>query len=286
MTRVASIGVTGSRGVIGRQLVQIANLLPDLTVSSYDGDIRDAEEVKLWAREASPDMVFHLAAVVPTVSAASDKAYAREVNEFGTAIFARAVLEGARGRPVRFVYTSTSHVYQSNENPISEQGSLEPRNFYATTKLGGERALQFLASTEQNFDLVVARVFSIYSEFQSPSFLFPSLVKKITPGMHRQKIELPGWNNVRDFLHARQAAELLLLLSRSRSSGVVNLGSGFGRSIKGFAEDIFGVELEVRECDADPDPASLVAETGFLASAIGVDRFKKIAGEAPAISSG
>jgi len=269
------IGISGGRGVIGRHIFEISPQFPGSKLHSYDGDIRDYDRVKLWAKEIQPDIVLHLAAVVSVASAQADKTHAREVNELGPLTFARAILEGLDGRPVRFLYTSTSHVYESNEAPINEGGLLRPQNFYAETKLAGESALQGLASSESKFSLVVARVFSIYSELQPPGFLFPSLTTKISPGAQVQQIELPGWNNVRDFLHAKQAAALLLHLSHSPARGVVNVGSGKPRSVKAFAEDTFGVQLNVSQKDADPAPSTLVADTSLLTKAIGLARFER-----------
>lgn len=270
------IGITGARGIIGRQVIEVSHQFPGAKIYPYDGDIRAYAHAKRWAQKVKPDIVIHLAAIVSTAAARGDKTLAKEVNEMGPSTFARAVLDGMEGRPVRFLYTSTSHVYESNEAPISENGLLRPQNFYAETKLAGESTLKNLASEEQKLSLIIARVFSIYSELQTPSFLFPSLMKKITPGLPAQQIELPGWNNVRDFLHAKQAAALLLLLSRSPARGVVNVGSGKPRTIKAFAEGMFGVQLGVRQQDADSAPSTLVADTSLLTEAIGLTRFDEI----------
>jgi len=286
MDSIETIGVTGARGVIGRHLPHlIRSAMPGCQVSSYDGDIRDFDSARAWAKDVSPDLVFHLAAVVPTIVAAGNKELARSVNELGPSGFARAVIEGVGSRPLRFAHTSTGHVYSSSARPIGEEGSTDPQNFYAQTKLGGEALLQELASENANFDLLISRLFSVYSEHQAPNFLFPSLREKIRRTPRAQKIELPGWNNTRDFLHARQAAELLLLLGMTEKAGVVNIGSGTARTVKAFAEYVFEVDLEVPEEHADPHPTSLVADIGLLRAILGSERVSSAINDSPRVGS-
>ena len=247
-----------------------------VNISNFDGDVRDSENLRRWANRVQPDVVYHLAAVVPTGVAAADQLATREVNEFGPQLVARAVLESANGKIVRFVYASTSHVYRSDNNRISENGALDPQNFYAETKLAGEIGLRKILSENPYLDLVIPRIFSVYSERQAESFLFPSLMRKIQPKPGPQQVSLPGWNNIRDFLHARQIAELLFLLAKSTLSGVVNLGSGRGQSVKRFAEELFGSDIQPGENDAHSIPTSLVANPTLISNAIGTQKFREI----------
>jgi len=281
-----TIGVTGARGVIGRHLPYlIRRVMPSCQVTSYDGDIRDFDSARAWAKETRPNLVFHLAAVVPTSVAAGDRERARSVNALGPSGFARAVIAGVGGRPIRFIYTSTSHVYGSSARPIAEQGRIDPQNFYAQTKLEGEAQLEELADENALFDLLILRLFSVYSEHQAPNFLFPSLREKIRRTPEAQRIDLPGWNNTRDFLHAQQAADLLLQLGMTATGGVVNVGSGTPRTIKAFAEYVFEVGLEVPEEHADPHPTSLVADIALLRAILGSVRVSSVIGVPPKISS-
>ena len=283
---IQTIGVSGARGVIGRHLPPlIRRVMPGCQVTSYDGDIRDFDSARAWAKEVKPNLVFHLAAVVPTSVAAGDKERARGVNELGPAGFARAVMAGAGGRPLRFAYTSTSHVYSSSAKPIAEQGRIDPQNFYAETKLGGEAQLKELGGENSLFDLLILRLFSVYSEHQAPNFLFPSLREKIRRTPEAQGINLLGWNNIRDFLHAQQAADLVLQLGMTATCGVVNVGSGTPRTIKAFAEYIFEVGLEIPEENADPHPTSLVADIGLLRAILGSERVSSVISDPPRIGS-
>jgi nucleoside-diphosphate-sugar epimerase len=272
-----TVGVSGARGVIGRNLIHLANDIGGIKLSEYHGDILDFESARLWAEDTRPNLVIHLAAIVPTASVERAKEKAEAVNKVGPSTFARAVLSGVKGNFMRFIYASTSHVYASSNYEIPEHGMISPQNFYAHTKLAGEFELQQLEAANENFDLLVSRIFSVYSEDQARSFLFPALCEKILGGPRKQEIELVGWNNTRDFLHAEQVAHLLLLLGKSSLSGIVNLRSGIGQTIKAFAENTFEVELRVSEQHAGQNHTTLIADTSLISATLGRERFESIA---------
>lgn len=276
------VGLTGARGILGSILCEYLSQIPSIAVNSYDGNILDQSAIEEWAGSFHPEMVFNLAAVVPVAVVEQNQSRAREVNAEGPSILLKGILNANGDRSIRFVQASTCHIYGSNSGPISETAPPSPQNYYGQTKLDGEIGLRHVAESYQNVDLVIARLFGVYSKNQHSSFLFPSLLRKIRPELSRQKIDLPGSNNVRDFLHASQVAELLVELGRSKESGVVNIGSGQGATVKEFAESKFGVQLELYPGNVDPVPTSLIADVTLLKRAIGESRFGTIvAQEAP-----
>ena len=276
------MGLTGSRGVLGQFLYAILRGDPNVAVEPYNGDILDQSAIEEWADKFQPETVFNLAAVVPIAVVEQNRLRSREVNAEGPSVLLKGILNAGGDRSIRMVQVSTCHIYGSNSGPISETALPTPQNFYAQTKLEGEISLRQLAEAHQNVNLVIARVFGVYSKNQHSSFLFPSLLRKIRPELSRQKIDLPGSNNVRDFLHASQVAELLAELGRSKESGVVNVGSGQGTTVKEFAESKFSVQLDLYPENVDPVPTSLVADITRLKGVIGESLFGRIvAQEAP-----
>ena len=270
------VGLTGARGVLGQRLYETLRRDASLEVDCYDGDILDQTAIEEWATIFQPETVFNLAAVVPIAVVERNRSRSREVNAEGPSVLLKGILNANDYRSIRFVQVSTCHIYGSNSGPISETSPASPQNFYGQTKLEGEIGLQYVAEATQGVDLVIARVFGVYSENQHSSFLYPSLLRKIRPELSRQKIDLPGANNVRDFLHASQVAELLAELGRSKESGVVNIGSGQGATVKMFAESKFGVQLELYSGNIDRVPTSLIADVTRLKGAIGESRFGTI----------
>ena len=270
------VGITGARGVIGSYLVDFLEREAGWRVEAYGGNILDERSVSSWAKRVRPDVIFHLAAVVSVAEASSDKVRSREVNECGPSIFLRTVIEAVGNRPLRFLYASTCHVYASKQEPIRESDAVSPLNHYATTKLAGEVSLRDEAKPNSNVELVIARIFGVYSSRQREGFLYPALVSKISGSQSPLALSLEGWNNVRDFLHASQIAQLLIEVGGAQVVGVFNVGSGQGRNVKDFAELLFDVELIVSDSDASTQPTALVADVTKLRRVVGDDRFDEI----------
>lgn len=270
------VGITGARGVIGSYLVEFLEREAGWRVEAYGGNILDERSVSSWAKRVRPDVIFHLAAVVSVAEASSDKVRSREVNECGPSIFLRTVIEAVGNRPLRFVYASTCHVYASKPEPIRESDAVSPLNHYAATKFAGEVRVRDEARANPYVELLVARIFGTYSSRQREGFLYPTLVSKIAGNQSPLAVSLEGWNNIRDFLHASQIARLLIELAGARVVGVFNVGSGQGRTVKEFAEQLFDVELIVSNSDASNEPTALVADPTKLRRVFGDDRFDEM----------
>ena len=270
------VGLTGFRGVLGSNIVEFLKSDESVKFSLFDGDIRDREAAREWAAAVRPDTVINLAAIVPIAVVDKNRESAISVNTDGPSVFLQGLLEGIGSSPIRFLQVSTCHVYGSSEMPINEEAEPNPQNFYARTKLEGEIKIHELVQAHPNVDLVVPRVFGVYSRSQHHSFLYPALLRKIDPGVSPQTIDLPGANNVRDFLHASRTAELIVEIEKSGQLGIINVGSGKGLTVKDFAESIFDVELVISEAEFSTEPTSLVADVTLLRNAIGSRRFDQI----------
>lgn len=275
------VGITGSRGVIGSYLFEQLQCHEGWRVEPYLGDILDEDAVFVWARETKPDIIFHLAAVVSVDVAFSDQQRAQDVNELGPSQFLRAVRRGTSNRAIRFIYASTCHVYAPMPGAIDETAPIAPHTYYGATKFRGERLLFEEVERKSDVQLVIARIFGVYSARQPSGFLFPNLLSKISGTKGSLSLELAGWNNTRDFLHASQVSQLLIQLADTNFVGTVNVGSGVGRTVREFAEQLFGVDLIVNGGDASVSPTSLVANIGRLRKLLGSSLFDKITEWAP-----
>jgi threonine 3-dehydrogenase len=146
--------ITGAGGQIGHDLV--ASLLlagydvvaTDLThrpVRHPAGctwrqlDVTDAVAVEVALREASPDIVFHLAAIL-SATGEKDPGLAYAVNQTGT----WNVLEGCRKAKVhQLMFTSSIAVFgplpgQPLPDPTPDDVALRPTTMYGATKAAGE----------------------------------------------------------------------------------------------------------------------------------------------------
>ena len=234
--------ITGSTGILGRELV---NVLTDANVSCVCErfDIRNSEETSAFVSSAgSIDVVFHCAAIVPTVQVADNPSEAYEVNALGAFNVARFV---RRFHPkAKFVLISSGHVYAPSEHPVLETDTCDPISLYGHTKLVAEKLVRGLYDDDER--LLVARVFSMYHEKQTSDFLYGKLMKIMASQDRPHEIELPGGASVRDFSHAIDVAQGIFKLWKCSVSGVYNVGSGEPCTVAELAKRVLGKDVVIK----------------------------------------
>lgn len=255
--------VTGHRGVLGsRVAADLAMSLGEENVLLFDGDISSESEVHRFIDSVSAlTHAVHCAAVVPVATVARDPLHAFKVNGIGPGILAQAVASKFPG--AHFLHVSTSHVYKPKPGRIAEDDELSPSSVYGKTKLTGEFLVEEVSKTK-GLSVGIARVFSMFSPDQESSFLFPGIQERLRNRIAGQALELPGWNNVRDFSSADEIARCLVWLSGNRVNNVVNVGTGKGLTVGQFAERVAGEPLLFGDSDADMAPSEVVADTSRL----------------------
>ena len=135
------------------------------------------------------------------------------------------------------VYPSSAAVYGLAESlPNNEQDTLKPVSPYGVHKMMAEILCQSYA---KNFDLavVMVRFFSIYGEGLKKQLLWDAC-SKVARG---DGVFSGSGAELRDWLHAEDAASLLAIASAFASNAcpVVNGGSGTGISVKDVLEKLF-----------------------------------------------
>lgn len=218
------VGITGATGVLGSRIVAALASLGYAT-DAFDGDVRHSASVDQWVDRV--DAVIHCAAVVPIQQVADHAGTAIAINVGGTANVAAAA--GKRGR--RLVYISTSHVYRSNDQGLSEDDPIEPISLYGLTKLQGEAWVERLASRP-----LILRLFSYFDERQATSFLVPGLATRIGKADTEAKIDLFGGHNRRDMASAAWLAQACAALFAADATGIVNCATGSDRTVLEIAE--------------------------------------------------
>jgi nucleoside-diphosphate-sugar epimerase len=168
------IGLTGSRGILGRIILgQLTK--KGYTVDSFEGDVCDLNSLQSWSLGKKFDAVLHFAALVPTQLVQSDPASAFRVNVGGTANLI-STLSKNENKPWIF-YASSSHVYRPQIEPINESAAVDPINTYGLTKRMGEQVIEHSASAAK-LPWCIGRIFSFYHPEQTGSFLYPTLKKR------------------------------------------------------------------------------------------------------------
>jgi UDP-glucose 4-epimerase len=244
----------------------------DPRVRLLQGDLRDAEAIRRAMREVKPDAVMHFAAyaLVPE-SMAAPELYFRN-NVAGGINLAEAMLRAGVGR---IVFSSTCATYGQPERvPITEDTPPRPANPYGESKLAFERILGWYEQLH-GMQCVALRYFNAcgaserFGEDHDPETHLIPLVLQVALG-RRDRVRVcgadyatPDGTCLRDYVHVLDLAAAHILALSSATTGVFNLGTGRGYSVKEVVEAarrVTGHPLPAEVVLRRPgDPACLIA---------------------------
>lgn len=217
-------------------------------------DIEREEAADVLAPHLGPEVALvHLAAWHPPATAkttAADRARLLEANVFGTL----RVLDAARRAGARVVvYASTFEVYgvPTEPGPVTEDARLNPISDYGATKLSGEDHLLAFAY-EQRTRVIALRMPAIYGPGELTARALPNFLKRVAVG-ERPHI-VGGGGDLRDQLHARDAALAVERALGATASGIFNVADGQPHSIESLAT----IALRVAGMSGEPsrEPSS------------------------------
>ena len=187
----------------------------------------------------------------------------------------------------RFVLSSTAAVYQSSNEPLTEESPLGPTNVYGHTKLMVEQALDWYRQIH-GLHFAVLRYFNACGALpgrgeahQPESHLIPLVLRG--PVRQRESAQIygtdyptPDGTCIRDYIHIADlvSAHLLALDGLSYHDRLIyNLGSGNGYSVREVIEtarQVTGHPIPVQELPRRPgDSARLVASSEKIKRELG-----------------
>jgi len=207
-------GITGSSGVLGRQLIKNLNFKYFI----FNGRIEKKKDLQKWYLKNKLDLVIHLAAIVPTYKVNKEYRKAINVNFIGTKNLVD-IINTCEHKPKWFFFSSTSHVYKqkNNKRKILENSKTKPNSKYGFTKLLAENYIK--DNIKINYS--IGRIFSYTHINQNKSFLIPSIKKKIK----EKKLNLNNLNHYRDFIHVKDICSAINILWKKRALGTFNIGT-------------------------------------------------------------
>lgn len=230
------------------------------------------------------DAVMHFAAFIEAGESMKDPGrFFRNNFTNSLALMESAVKTGVK----RFVFSSTAAVYQSSEEPLTEESPLGPTNVYGHTKLMTEQALEWYRSI-YGLHYAALRYFNACGAMpgrgeahQPESHLIPRVLQIALGQAESATIfgtdyPTPDGTCIRDYIHIADlvSAHILALDSlEKRDRMIYNVGSGNGFSVKEVIESarrvtghpIPAVEMPRREGDS----ARLVASPEKIKKELG-----------------
>jgi UDP-glucose 4-epimerase len=296
-----NILVTGGAGYIGSATAE-ALLKAGHSVTVYDSlvtghkkavptdakfveaDLSDSHALVDTFTKEKFDAVMHFAAYIEAGESMKDPGrfyHNNVVNSF--ALIETAVRAGVK----RFVLSSTAAVYQSSDEPLTEESPLGPTNVYGHTKLMIEEALDWYRQIH-GLHYAALRYFNACGALphrgeahQPESHLIP-LVLRVPLGerdsadIYGTDYPTPDGTCIRDYIHISDLVSAHLLALDGLTDGnklIYNLGSGNGYSVREVIEtarQVAGHLIPIRELPRRPgDSARLVASSEKIKRELG-----------------
>lgn len=252
--------------------------------SFVEADLGDSHALAKTLTEKPFDAVMHFAAFIEAGESMKDPGRFYHNNLTNSlALMETAVRAGVK----RFVLSSTAAVYQSSDEPLTEESPLGPTNVYGHTKLMVEQALDWYRKIH-GLHFAALRYFNACGALpergeahQPESHLIP-LVLRVPLGK-REEAQIygtdyptPDGTCIRDYIHIADlvSAHLLALEGLGdRDRLIYNLGSGNGYSVREVIETarrVTGHPIPARELPRRPgDSARLVASSNRIKQELG-----------------
>jgi UDP-glucose 4-epimerase len=256
----------------------------DVHADFVEASLQDAASLKSALEAQTFDAVLHFAAYIEVGQSMAEPGLYFANNVGGTISLINAAVEhGVQ----RFVFSSTAAVYGTpSYTPIDEKHPLAPINVYGQGKLMVEQMLRWYGS-QCGLRFVALRYFNAsgasgaLGEDHAPeSHLIPNLLA--VPLGRRSRVDIfgddydtPDGTCIRDYIHVCDLADAhLLALDRTeRESGVYNLGTGDGYSVRQVldaARRATGHPIPANVLPRRPgDPAVLVASAALAERELG-----------------
>lgn len=160
MAEKVSILVTGANGQLGQSFKKIASRYSDFHFVFADRsllDVTEEEKVKAFFSQHSFQYCINCAAYTAVDKAEEDKENALK----GNVLAPRYLAQSCKQARTTLVHFSTDYVFNGEgQSPYLPDDPVQPVNYYGSTKLDGEKAIQ-----QECEDYIIIRTSWVYSEF-------------------------------------------------------------------------------------------------------------------------
>jgi UDP-glucose 4-epimerase len=226
--------LTGAAGFIGAHCVDyFAGRGHEVIATDVRGgrgvlplDITDPAAVRSIISKTRPEGILHLGALASVPECEANPAACWKTNLQGTVNVAKE----AGNAGVRVVFFSSAAVYgepPTLPTPVSTR--IAPTNLYGISKGAGELAVRGYAPEH-----VILRLFNVYGEGCSRSYVIPDLVRKLRSSKGEILLQGTG-NESRDFLYISDLLHLIQASFSTPAGSVFNAGSGTTITIRDLA---------------------------------------------------
>tara|TARA_B110000305_G_C19316634_1_gene576791 strand:- start:123 stop:1076 length:954 start_codon:yes stop_codon:yes gene_type:complete len=167
-------------------------------------DITNRKSLLNYIKNKKIDLIIHLAAQAGVRYSIMNPSKYTKVNILG---FLNVIFAAKNFNIRKIIYASSSSVYgDSKKYPVNEQGKLEQKNIYATTKMLNEKMAETYSKIS-NIKFIGLRFFTIYGEYGRPDMFLFKLFKS---SFNKKTFELNNYgNHERDFTYIKDVNKIL-----------------------------------------------------------------------------
>ena len=264
-----NILITGGAGYIGSHIVELlvkekANvIIYDNLVTGFkelinkkakfiNGDTKNLKKLSKVIKNNNITSIIHLAAYLNVSESEKNKKKYYRNNVIGTLNLINAC---KNSQVQNIILSSSCSVYGSVEGSVNENLSLNPKSYYAYTKLRSENIIK-KNSKEYKFNYGILRYFNVAGASNSGKIgeiekSYGHLIKNLAGQSLKSqpKVSIYGKNYntkdgtcIRDYIHVSDLADIhlktLKKITKTKKSIILNCGYGKGYSVKEIV-DIF-----------------------------------------------
>jgi len=270
-----TVWVTGAAGFTGRFMIETLRAHPDelrivgLDVTVPDEhsadeyfalDLCEPEALKRPIQDAPPDVVIHLAGLMPPWS----EAEMRRVNVDGSLALANALLSAGMSA-VRIISAGSAAEYSNlGTGPITEDTDLGNGGPYGLTKIEQSTRLLQLAANS-GLSVIIARSFNLLGPGLSRNLVAGALCEQFMTNGRKGYIRPKGpIDSVRDFIDVRDVTRAYWLLAKKGvAAEAYNVCTGVGTEISRVI-NILSKEFDMTvRIEPDFDPAVVQSNTSI-----------------------
>lgn len=244
--------ITGSSGMVGRNIAEyLDKSCVLLTPNSKELNLLNRDEIDVYLKNHSPDIVIHCAGVVGGIQA--NMAHPVKFLVDNTQMGINLIMAARDASVKKLINMSSSCMYpRAAKNPLAEdlilQGELEPTNEgYALAKITSTRLCEYINKEDESYaykTVIPCNLYGKYDKFNPKhSHMLPAVIKKIDEAKKKNSPSIDIWGDGearREFMYAEDLADFIAFALKNfdRMPQNINVGLGHDYTINEYYQTI------------------------------------------------
>jgi dTDP-4-dehydrorhamnose reductase len=234
--------ILGKNGQVGWELCRTLAPLGDIISTDYPAiDFTDADSLRRWIRDTSPQIIVNAAAYTAVDKAEAEPDLCHKINAEAPGILA----EESQRLGAWLVHYSTDYVFNGTQaSPYTENDVPNPLGVYGKTKLAGDRAIQ-----ETGVHYLIFRLCWVYGA-RGQNFM--RTIQRLAAEREQLRVVndqtgCPTWSRLIAEATALALVQVLQATDRPALHGLYHLCASGHTSWHGFAKKILE-QIPVNQC--------------------------------------